>query len=97
MHRRALAAVEHAELDAGGVDGLAHHAAQGVDLADDLPLGDAADGRVAAHLGDGVAVRRQQAVPRPEPRRRQRRLDAGMAGADHEHVVLVVASAYFVS
>ena len=65
MHGRALGAVEHAELDAGGVDDLAHLAAEGVDLADDLPLGDAADGRVAAHLGDGVGIHREQAVRSP--------------------------------
>ena len=89
MHRRAFAAVEQAELNAGGVDRLAHHAAEGVDLADDLPLGHAADRRVAAHLGDGVAVRREQADARADPRRGHRRLDAGMPRADHEHVVLV--------
>ena len=82
VHRRALAAVEQAELDGGGVGDDAHRAAEGVDLADDLPLGDPADRRVAAHLADGVAVHRQQggapAHPgrrpaRPRPRRGRRR------------------------
>ena len=82
VHRRAFAAIEHAELNAGGVDRPAHRAAEGVDLADDLPLGDAADRRVAAHLADGVAIGRQQRGARPQPRGRQRRLGAGMAGAD---------------
>ena len=86
VHGRALAAVEHAELDAGRVDGPAHGAAQGVDLADDLPLGHAADGRVAAHLGDRVEVDRQQGGVRAHPRGGQRGLDAGVAGADHDHV-----------
>ena len=53
-----------------------HRAAQGVDLADDLALGDATDRRVAAHLADGVAVHRQQGGAQAHPRRRQRRLDA---------------------
>ncbi len=47
---------------------LPHHAAQGVDLADDLPLGDAADGRVAAHLADGVADSWSAGRPCPHPR-----------------------------
>ena len=47
---RALGAVEHAELDAGGVGGDAHQPAEGVDLADHLPLGQPADGGVAGHL-----------------------------------------------
>ena len=78
VHGRALGAVEHAELDAGGVDDLAHLAAEGVDLADDLPLGDAADGRVAAHLADGVGVHgaggrcAAPAAPPPGPPRPRR-------------------------
>ena len=48
----ALAAVEHAELDAGLVGDEAHEAAEGVDLADDLALADAADGGVAGHAAD---------------------------------------------
>ena len=54
VHGGALAAVEQAELDGGGVGEEAHGAAEGVDLADDLALGDAADGGVAGHLADGV-------------------------------------------
>ena len=80
VHRRALGRVQHAELNAAGVDALAHHAAERVDLANDLPLGDAADGRIAAHLGDGVGVHasagrsRGPAVPRPSrPRCRRAR------------------------
>ena len=87
MHGRALGAVEHAELDAGRVDDLAHLAAEGVDLADDLPLGDAADGRVAAHLADGVGVHRQQGGAQPHARGGQGGLDAGVAGADDDDVV----------
>ena len=35
-----------------------------------------------------------RAVAGPQPGRRQRRLDAGVAGADHEHVVVVVIAAH---
>ena len=86
MHGRPLGAVEHAELNAAGVDAPAHLAAQGVDLADDLPLGDAADGRVAAHLRHGVGVHGQQGGAQAQPRRGQGGLNAGVAGADDNHV-----------
>ena len=72
-----------------GVDDLAHRAAEGVDLADDLPLGDAADGRVAAHLADGVGVHGQQDGAQPEPGGGQGGLDAGVAGADDDDVIIV--------
>ena len=52
----AFRAVEHSELDAGGVDGVGHEAAEGVDFADDLSLGEAADGGVAGHSADGEGV-----------------------------------------
>ena len=74
---------------AAGVDDLAHLAAQGVDLADDLPLGDAADGRVAAHLGDGVGVHGQEHSAQAHAGGRQGGLDAGMAGPDDDHIEIV--------
>ena len=91
VHRRAFAAIEHPKLDARGVDRPPHRAAQGVDLADDLPLGHAADGRIAAHLGDGVQIGRQQRSARPHASGGQRRLGAGVAGADHNDVIIVLA------
>jgi hypothetical protein len=52
----ALGAIEHAELDAGGVDGEAHEAAEGIDLADHLAFGEAADGGIAGHAADGGGI-----------------------------------------
>ena len=89
MHGRALGPVEHAELNAGGVDDLAHLAAERVDLADDLALGDTADGRVAAHLGDGISAHGQESRAQAHPRRRQRRLHARMAGTDDDDIKIV--------
>jgi len=89
VHGRSLGPVEHAELDGAGVDDLAHFASQGVDLADDLPLGHAADGRVAAHLGDGVGVHGQQGRAQAEAGGGEGGLDAGVAGADDGDVVVV--------
>ena len=86
MHGGALAPVEQAKLDGRGVGEQAHRAAESVDLPDDLPLGDPTDGRVAAHLTDGVDVDCQQRRPETDPARRQRRLEPGMPGADNENI-----------
>jgi hypothetical protein len=56
MHRGALAAVQHAELNTCGVNRPAHGAAESVNFADDLALADAPDGRIAAHLANRIAV-----------------------------------------
>ena len=52
LHGRALAAVEDAELDAGGVGGAAHQPVERVDLAHEMALAEAADRRIAGHLAD---------------------------------------------
>ncbi len=75
-HRRPLAGVEDAELDAAPIGGAGHEPAERVDLLDQVPLADAADRRVAAHLADGLDVLGQQQGARAAARRRQRRLGA---------------------
>ena len=77
-----------------GVGEHAHHAAERVDLADDLPLGHSADRRIAAHLADGVAVHRQQRGAQAHPRRGQGRLEPGMPRAHHDDIesVRILAS-----
>ncbi len=91
---RALAAVEHPELDAGAVDGPGHEPVEGVDLADQLALGEAADGRVAGHLADGVEVVGDAAAcgrpgaptpPRPRSRRGRRRRRSRRSGSWRGH------------
>ncbi len=89
VHRRAFAAIEQPKLNAGGVDRAAHRPAEGIDLTNNLPLGDAADRRIAAHLCNRVAISGQQRRPRPQPRCSQRRLGPGMPGADDEKIVVV--------
>ena len=89
VHCGAFAAIEHAELDAGFIDNPAHFAAERVDLAHDLSLGDAADGRVATHLADGIAVHCEQGGVGSHSRGSQRRLNAGVSGADDNDVVVV--------
>ena len=89
VHGGAFAPVEQAELEARRVGEDPHRPAQGVDLSDDLPLGHAADGRVATHLADGVDVDRQQGRPEAHPARRQGRFQASMPRADDEDVILI--------
>src|SRR5437660_908113 len=53
---RAARSVEQAELDADGISDFAHDAAQSIDLADKMSLGDATDSGVAGHLGNEVDI-----------------------------------------
>ena len=87
VHGRAFAAVEHAELQAGGVGDTPHRTAQGIDFSSDLSLGDSADRRVAAHLSHGIEVGCQQSHVRAETRGSQRGLRTCVPAADHEDVV----------
>ena len=86
-HGRPLGKIEGAELDAGAVDGAAHDAVQGIDLAHQMALAQPADGGIAGHLADRVEPVREQQRARAEPRRRGRGLAAGMAAAHHDHVI----------
>src|ERR1700685_3169988 len=52
-----------------------------------MALADATDGRVAAHLPQGLDVVRQKEGAPAHTRSRKRGLGAGMAAADHDHVV----------
>ena len=94
VHRRPLAEVEHAELQPGLIDHLSHGPAQRVDLADNLPLGDASNGGIATHLRHGVAIHGQQRGAGTQSRRRQSRLTTGVACSDHDHVKLVTRTAH---
>ena len=85
-HRGTLAGVEGAEVDAAVVRAHRHRPTEGVDFLDEVPLADPADGRVAAHLPESFDALREQQRLRPGPRRGERRLGAGMAAADDDHV-----------
>ena len=84
--RRTLAPVQKAELYPGGVRRAAHEPVQRVDLADEVPLPEAADRRVARHLADGARLVRHQQGRGAEARRRRRRLAPGVASPDHDDV-----------
>ena len=58
---RTLAAVQHPKLDSAGISHPAHKTVQGIDLADQMALAEAADGGIAGHRSHGrKAVRHQR-------------------------------------
>ena len=85
-HCRALARVQGAPLDAGMVGGVCHQPAERVDLAHQMALADATDGRVAAHLSERLDVVCQQQGTRAHTCRSKTGFGAGVAAADHNHV-----------
>ena len=84
--------VEQAELNADGVGDLTHDAAEGVDFADKVSFGDAADGGIAGHLRDQVDIEREQCCLQSHARRGHGSLTAGMSGADDDQVELFCKS-----
>ncbi len=87
LDRLPLRGVEHAKLDTSGVGYPPHLAAEGVDLAHQVALANAADRRVARHQGDGVEREGEAGGARPHARRRQGRLATGVARPHHDHLV----------
>ena len=85
-HRRPLAAIEDAELDAALVGDAAHQPVERIDLADEMPLPQPTDRRIAGHGADGGEAMGDQRRPRAHARGRSRRLTAGMAAADHDDI-----------
>ncbi len=85
-HGRPLAGIEDAELDATLVGGQCHGTTQRIDFLDQVPLADAADGRVATHLPQGLDVVRQQQGLAAHACRRQGGLGAGVSAAYHDHI-----------
>ena len=88
LHGRSAAPVQQLELNRGGIDRLTHQSAQGVDLTNQVPLRGTADRRVARHLAHGVSRERAEPHVAPQAGRRMGRLDAGMAGADDDDVMI---------
>ena len=78
----AAGGVEEAELDAAGVGDFAHDAAEGVDFADEMAFGYAADGGVAGHLRDEVEVEGEEGGAQAHARGGGGGFAAGVAGAD---------------
>ena len=86
LHRGPLAPVQDPELDAGGIGHPPHQAVERVDLADEVALAEAANGRIAGHLADGGDAVGDERGLRAHARGRGRSLAAGMAAADDDDV-----------
>ena len=85
-HRRSLAAIEHPELDAAGIRDPAHEAVERIDLAHQMALAKAADGRIARHRTNGRETMSDQRRLRAHAGGGGRRLTAGVAASDNNHV-----------
>jgi hypothetical protein len=57
-----------------------------VNLLNQMPFANPANRRVARHLADVVEIQGQHQRPTTHARRRQTRLDAGVAGADDDYI-----------
>ncbi len=76
------------ELDADRIGNLAHDAAQGVHLADQVSLGNAADCRIAGHLRDEVDVERVEGGLQPHAGGGHGGFAAGVSGANDDDIEL---------
>ena len=66
-----------------------------IDLAHQMPFGDAADRRIARHLRDQIRIHRVQRRVQTHTRGRVRRFTAGMTGAHNHDIVCLVKHRYF--
>ena len=87
-HGRPLAAIEHAELDGCAVGHNPHLPAKGIYLSHYLTFSYSAHSRIATHLSYLVHVDGNEQRARAQPCGRARCLTAGMAGANHYHIVV---------
>ena len=88
MHGRPLAGIDHAHLDEGIVRRQAHFPAQGVHLPHQMPLGGAADGRVAGHQRHRVQVDGQTQGAVSHPGESQRCLATRVPRSQHDGVIV---------
>ena len=86
VHGRPLAEVQHAALQRACVRRLAHFAAERIDLPHKMALCRAADARVAGAVAHRIHVDRKHRRTAPEPRRRERGLNARVPRADHGNI-----------
>ena len=82
-----LAPVEHPVLDAAGVGGLCHFAAQSVQFPDQMALAGAADGGIAGHIAHRVEIDGEYDGAKAQPGSGETGLNAGVTGADHSNVI----------
>ena len=88
-HGRAARSIQQAELDADRVGNLAHDAAERVDFADQMSLGNATHRRIARHLRNQVDVERVERGLQAHARGGHGGLASGMAGTHHHYIELL--------
>src|SRR5207302_2269247 len=86
LHGWTFGTIEQLELNAGAVGRLPHQSAERVDFFDEVAFGETADGGIARHSSDGLALHRHQRNRRSATRANARSFGAGMATADDDHV-----------
>ena len=86
LDRRALAAIEGAELDAAPIDRPTHDPIERIDLTHQVAAAEATNGGIARHRPDGLDFLREQQRPRAHPGAGGRRFRAGMATTDDNNV-----------
>ena len=87
-YRRPLAGIQHTEMDPGQISCTRHASTQGIDFPDQMTLADTPDGRVTAHLPEGVEIVGQQQSTRAKSCRGQGGLGTGMAATNHDDLEL---------
>ncbi len=80
--------IEQTELNADRVGDFAHHAAQRIDFAHQMTLGNSADRGIAGHLRDQVEIQRKQRGAQAHAGTRHGGFAACVAGADDDEIVL---------
>jgi hypothetical protein len=80
--------VEEPELDANCIGDLAHDAAEGVDLTNQMAFCHSANGGVAAHLGDEIEIHGDESSLEPHAGSGHRGLAPGVACTHHSDIVL---------
>ena len=85
-HRRALAPVEHPELNHGEVCRASHDSTEGIHFAHDAAFGNSTYGRIAGHLADGLESARDDRDRRSRARGRNRGFSSRVAGADDNYI-----------
>ena len=92
--RRAFSRIQRTELDPRHINRAGHRPAERIDFLGQVPLADAADRRVTAHLPDRVEILGQQKRARTHPCRGQGGLGARVAAA-HDDDVKFFRSVHF--
>ena len=85
-HRWPLAGIETPELDGSGIDIFRHFSAKGVYFPHQMPLGQTANGGIAAHGADGVGIDDTDQGAAAQTGRSQGRLATRMARADNGNI-----------